>query len=248
MPKINVYLPDALAAAVKEAGVPVSAVCQAALTDAVQRIEQTRRSIAFFRDPATPAVALRKIAQSIRHRGVMTERLVAALRVAASDAVGQDLDEVSSLDLLRGLLDDSENWAVRLLLVQGVSLDALIAAVTASEADEPPPPVRESGADSFLTRLTMPARLAVASALEAVVDLGHNYIGCEHILIGLTASECQARDLLARHGVQTAALRESLSAAAAGVAMERSRSVNQSAALADLTRRLEAIERQLAGG
>ena len=32
MPKINVYLPDDLAEAVKEAGVPVSAVCQATLS------------------------------------------------------------------------------------------------------------------------------------------------------------------------------------------------------------------------
>ncbi|MGO9344685.1 MAG: ATP-dependent Clp protease ATP-binding subunit, partial [Acidimicrobiales bacterium] len=30
MPKVNVYLPDALASAVKDAGVPVSAVCQVA--------------------------------------------------------------------------------------------------------------------------------------------------------------------------------------------------------------------------
>ena len=34
-PKINVYLPDDLAAEVKAAGVPVSAVCQQALADAV---------------------------------------------------------------------------------------------------------------------------------------------------------------------------------------------------------------------
>jgi ATP-dependent Clp protease ATP-binding subunit ClpC len=35
MPKINVYLPDDLAAEVKASGVPVSAVCQQALADAV---------------------------------------------------------------------------------------------------------------------------------------------------------------------------------------------------------------------
>ena len=34
-PKINVYLPDDLAAEVKAAGIPVSAVCQQALADAV---------------------------------------------------------------------------------------------------------------------------------------------------------------------------------------------------------------------
>jgi ATP-dependent Clp protease ATP-binding subunit ClpA len=247
MPKINVYVPDALAAAVREAGVPVSAVCQAALTDAVARVGQTRMGIAFLRDPATPAVNLRKIGQAIRHRGLMTDRLVAALRVAAADPEGQDLPAVSSLDLLRGLLEDDENLAMRLLVAEGVDVDALAEEVAESAADEPRPPLRESGADGFLTRLTMPARLACAAALEAVVEHGHNYIGCEHFLIGLTASECQARDLLTAHGVQTAALRESLSAAAAGVAIERSRPVNQNAALADLTRRLEAIERRLAG-
>lgn len=35
MPKINVYLPDDLAAEVKASGIPVSAVCQQALADAV---------------------------------------------------------------------------------------------------------------------------------------------------------------------------------------------------------------------
>jgi hypothetical protein len=37
MPKINVYLPDDLAAEVKASGIPVSAVCQQALADAVAR-------------------------------------------------------------------------------------------------------------------------------------------------------------------------------------------------------------------
>ncbi|MDQ1521366.1 MAG: hypothetical protein QOI55_2439, partial [Actinomycetota bacterium] len=36
MPKINVYLPDDLAEAVREARIPVSAVCQRALEDALR--------------------------------------------------------------------------------------------------------------------------------------------------------------------------------------------------------------------
>ena len=36
MPKINIYLPDDLASAVREARIPVSAVCQRALADAVR--------------------------------------------------------------------------------------------------------------------------------------------------------------------------------------------------------------------
>lgn len=38
-PKINVYLPDDLAAEVKAAGIPVSAICQQALADAVAQSE-----------------------------------------------------------------------------------------------------------------------------------------------------------------------------------------------------------------
>ncbi len=245
MPKINVYLPDALASAVKEAGVPVSAVCQAALSDAVERVGRTRTGIAALRDPAAPAAALRRIGEGTRKR--MTPRLVAALGVAARDADGRARPAISSLDLLRGLLDDGENLAVRLLLSHGADVDALAEASRASGAGEPGPPAAESG-DTFLGRLTMPGRLAYAAALEAAVELGHNYIGCEHLLLGLVASEGQARDLLAGQGIGAAALRQGIGAAAAGVMLERSRSAGQQAGLiADLTRRLEAIERQLAG-
>src|ERR687890_296822 len=45
MPKINVYLPDDLAEAVKAAGVPVSAVCQRALEQAVRRVTAIRQTV-----------------------------------------------------------------------------------------------------------------------------------------------------------------------------------------------------------
>jgi post-segregation antitoxin (ccd killing protein) len=64
MPKINVYLPDALASAVKDAEVPVSAVCQAALSDAVERIGRTRRGVAALRDAATPPAILQRIGEA----------------------------------------------------------------------------------------------------------------------------------------------------------------------------------------
>ena len=156
MPKINVYLPDALASAVKDAGVPVSAVCQAALSDAVERVGRTRRGIAALRDPATPAATLQQIGDGTRKR--MTPRLVAALGVAGLDLDGQARTAVSSLDLLRGLLDDGENLAVRLLLAQGVNVDALAEATRASETGEPEPPVPESS-DTLLgdVRIRKPA-------------------------------------------------------------------------------------------
>ena len=43
MPKINVYLPDDLATAVREAGIPVSPVCQKALAEAVRLVGRAGR-------------------------------------------------------------------------------------------------------------------------------------------------------------------------------------------------------------
>ncbi|MGO9343608.1 MAG: Clp protease N-terminal domain-containing protein, partial [Acidimicrobiales bacterium] len=212
---------------------------------AVERVGRARRGIAALRDHTTPTDTLRQIGEGTRR--LMTPRLVSALGVAASDVDGRLLPTVSSLDLLRGLLDDGENLAVRLLLSQGADVDALAEASKAIETDEPGPALPESSG-SLLARLTIPGRLACAAALEEVVELGHNYVGCEHLLVGLVASEGRARDLLAEHGIQTAALRQAIGAAAASAAIERSRSADRNiGTLADLTRRLEAIERQLAG-
>ena len=42
MPKVNVYLPDDLAAAVRDAGIPVSTVCQRALDNALRQTTALR--------------------------------------------------------------------------------------------------------------------------------------------------------------------------------------------------------------
>jgi ATP-dependent Clp protease ATP-binding subunit ClpC len=51
MPKINVYLPDDLATAVREAGIPVSPVCQKALAEAVRPVSRARKTVERLRDP-----------------------------------------------------------------------------------------------------------------------------------------------------------------------------------------------------
>lgn len=243
MPKVNVYLPDALASAVKEANVPVSAVCQSALAEAVERVARTRQGIAVLSDPTSGPALVQRIGEGVRRR--MTPRLVAALRIAGTDDEGRARPWVSSLDLLRGLLDDGENLSVRLLLSQGVDLEALSTVASRGDQGDVEPRAREAG-DGLIARLTMPGRLACAAALETVIELGHNYVGCEHLLLGLAASESRARDLLIEHGIQAAALRQAINAATAGVAAERSRAATRDAdVVADLTRRLEAVERRL---
>ncbi len=245
MPKINVYLPDALASAVKDAGVPVSAVCQAALSDAVERVGRTRQAVTLLRDGSTSASVLTRLADGLRRR--MTPRLVTALAVAGSPSEGETETDVSSLDLLRGPFDDGENLAVRLLVAQGIDVDVLRELSVTTPAEESVAPRREA-ADTLFARMTLPARQACAAALEAVVEFGHNYVGCEHLLMGLVASEGRAAVLLGEQGVRAESLRQALSGAIAGVVHERGTSATKdSDAFASLARRIEAIERQLSG-
>ena len=245
MPKINVYLPDALASAVKEAGVPVSAVCQAALSDAVKRVGRARQGIRLLRDPSAPVAAFARLAEGLQRR--MTPRLVTALAVAGSSPDGETGSGVTSLDLLRGLLDDGENLAVRLLVTQDIDVDALRELSVSSAAQEPAASAGDA-AGTLFARMTLPARAACAAALEAVIESGHNYVGCEHLLIGLAAGDGEAAELLSQQGVRAEALRQALSGAVAGVVHERRTSATtDSDAFADLVRRIEAIERKVAG-
>ena len=60
MPKINVYLPEKLAAEVKAAEIPVSAVCQRALERVVREVGPQRETIVF----GPPAIHLREYRRS----------------------------------------------------------------------------------------------------------------------------------------------------------------------------------------
>ncbi|MEV4282819.1 ATP-dependent Clp protease ATP-binding subunit, partial [Actinoplanes xinjiangensis] len=76
MPKINVYLPDDLAEAVRETGLPVSPICQRALEHAVRRITTIRQAVLTDIDPAWLAERLPSF----------TARLVSVLNLAAARA------------------------------------------------------------------------------------------------------------------------------------------------------------------
>jgi ATP-dependent Clp protease ATP-binding subunit ClpC len=177
----------------------------------------------------------------------MTPRLIAALSVAGVDADGMARSSVASLDLLRGLLDDGENLAVRILVAQEIDLDALRELSVSIVVKEETAGIQEA-TDTLIARMTMPARAACAIALEAVIDLGHNYVGCEHLLIGLIECDGSGAELLRQHGVRAEAVRQALNGAIAGIANERRSSASRDEdAFGGLARRIEAIERQLAG-
>ena len=60
-------------------------------------------------------------------------------------------------------------------------------------------------------RLDAPARRVMLAALDAADELGHGYIGDEHILLGLLGEDAgPARRFLERHGLSIAAARTEL--------------------------------------
>src|SRR6266516_7545986 len=60
-------------------------------------------------------------------------------------------------------------------------------------------------------QLNAPARRVMAAALDASDELGHGYIGDEHILLGLLGDEAGSpRRFLERHGLDLAAARTEL--------------------------------------
>jgi ATP-dependent Clp protease ATP-binding subunit ClpA len=276
MPKINVYLPDDLAAAVRAAGLPVSPVCQRALAEALRMVEAARAAVEVIRDPGFDPGKHPRISARVAAR--MTPRLHEAVRLAR-EAAGPG-GHVEPGHLLIGVLDEADNLGTRLLEALDVDLTALRAAAARAGSGEPARSpgneqdqrarvlaeaaqaiaagigARAAGDDSadrsgtlVWEGLTAPARLAVAAALEASVDLAHNYIGCEHLLLGLAGQDdSDTARLLRRAGADPAGLRRAITTALAGFVQARQAAPTLAARLDDVVRRLEDIEGRLADG
>jgi ATP-dependent Clp protease ATP-binding subunit ClpC len=168
MPKINVYLPNELAQAVKEAGVPVSAVCQRALARAVERTKATR--IASSGDLAATELATH----------LQSNSLVVALTAATGLARAQNSPCVGTAHLLRGLLASGER---RVLHAMGIDREELERELADWPVAEPVVP----GVDRP-EQLSVPASSAVAlAAAEAQASGGD--IGRDYLLLGLIAEQ-----------------------------------------------------------
>src|SRR3954469_21727660 len=99
MPKINVYLPDDLAESVKDSGIPVSAICQRALEQAVRRVNTIRAA-------ALGDLGVEDLAARLPN---FTERARTTLRLAVKQAREQGAAEVGTEHLLGGVLAEGGN-------------------------------------------------------------------------------------------------------------------------------------------
>ena len=105
--------------------------------------------------------------------------LAAAGRLAAPAPVG-------STHLAAALLTEPEGLAAKAIVTAGVTPEQLYAAVGAGPAER-----AENTGTAELLDLTLDegAKDALKAALKSALRLGHNYIGTEHLLLGLLAGD-----------------------------------------------------------
>jgi ATP-dependent Clp protease ATP-binding subunit ClpA len=142
--------------------------------------------------------------------------LQSAVRVAAQRGDGAEVD---SWDLLAGLFAAPDGIAAQALTAMGVTADAVRAArpapAPAPQAPAPAPPTGSAppgasgtpggsgGAAAGAARppFAPDAAAALRDALAVALELGHNYIGTEHMLLGLMRDpDASATALLERLG------------------------------------------------
>ncbi|MGI5215813.1 Clp protease N-terminal domain-containing protein [Plantactinospora sp. CA-290183] len=202
MPKINIYLPDELAEAVRESNVPVSAVCQRALEQAVRRVTAIRETALGDLDDADFAARLPHF----------TGRARTVLRLGIERARTDGSPAVGTGHLLGGLLDEGANLALHVLRAMEIEPDGVgreLARQTTVETGT-------ASADD-----TAHFSGAAANALELAVTeataSGHNYVGGEHLLLGLIAEpDGVAGQVLRSVGAELRLTRRAVAAALAG--------------------------------
>ena len=133
-----------------------------------------------------------------------TQRTKAVMRHAEDHARAHGHEQIGSLHLLLGMLDEREGLAVQALVAQHVDPGELRAR---TEAELPP---QGPGSPETLTYTPDAARLLELTLREAL-RLGHNYIGTEHLLLaGVAHGNGPVAPLLAEVGLDTDVLEPQL--------------------------------------
>jgi ATP-dependent Clp protease ATP-binding subunit ClpA len=164
-----------------------------------------------------------------------TGRARTALKEATQAARARGGTEVDAGDLLAGLLAVPEGLAAKVLVAMGVTADAVRAArpAAAGPGAAPPTPAAppapsaqampsaqatpsaraaaagsETAAGATRPPFAPDAVTALRDALAEALELGHNYIGTEHILLGVMRDpDAPAAGLLSRLGASPAEAR-----------------------------------------
>jgi ATP-dependent Clp protease ATP-binding subunit ClpA len=243
MPKINVYLADDLAEAVKDAAVPVSAVCQRALEQAVRRVTAIREITAGRGQanmlPDLPVVSF-------------TKRAMSALESAQASARAEGLAEFGTGQLLRALLVHGR-MAVEVLTALEITPHQIRAALDKrGPAGTEPGDAGTKAGDAGLEPSGAGTEPVMSSQLAAVIELaanessglGNGYVGSEHLLLGLIGEpDGVAGSVLRSLGADPRVTRRTVAAALAGWGAHAQRAAENSVAAAQAADQMSAAIR-----
>lgn len=208
MPKVNIYLPDDLADAVKDAGVPVSAVCQRALEQAVRRVTA-------LREVATQPLAID--AESGPYAVTFTRRAAKVLQ-SAQRQPGADAAGVGTEHLLLAIVA-ADTMAVRVLSALEIAPRQVRTELQSRARHE-----QELVADPDVgaevrgrQRLSAETARVIELAANESSALGNGYVGTEHLLLGLIGEpDGVAGSVLRSLGADLRMTRRTVAAALAG--------------------------------
>lgn len=215
MPKVNIYLPDDLAEAVKDTGVPLSAVCQRALEQAVRRVTQIREVVtgqAGAIGTANPPLV------------TFTARAMSMLESARTNARSSGLAGAGTGHLLTELANDDNSLAMRVLNALEISAHQIRSELARrkqadAESARSQPGSGPSDADGAVAGAGLDPQAATVLELAAIESsgFGHGYIGTEHLLLGLIGEpDGVAGSVLRSLGADLRVTRRMVAAALAG--------------------------------
>lgn len=161
-----------------------------------------------------------------------TDRARKVIAFAHQDALRRHAPAVAAEHVLLGILEEGTGVAARVLCGRELDWESVSAAVSLRPKSTPPPPVASAAPaipgtiwqtvfgrfQQFLAAQRGP-RLPLATegtqliqhAMEEARSLGHNYIGTEHLLLGILCQpNSAASQLLLERGLTLEALRRSV--------------------------------------
>lgn len=125
-----------------------------------------------------------------------TDRARRVVVIAQEEARSLKQNIIEPEHILIGIIEEGEGGGVAVLQSMKIELKSLLVDVRQAAAT--------SGADESggKSQFSDSAKKVLSMALREALQLGHNYIGTEHILLAVTRSkDCAAADILMKHGV-----------------------------------------------
>lgn len=125
-----------------------------------------------------------------------TERARQVVVLAQEEARKNGDGRIDSIAILLGLLREEQGLAARVLASLDVTLESVHEYWEVYTNEPLPLNATPNTGTGGQVPFTVAAKGALEMALREALRLGHNYIGTEHVLLGLVRGDCYAGDML----------------------------------------------------